>query len=135
MLKRLRLKQLWSNRPRTRREWVRVYVSYLKRIPERQYWPIFIILSLYFVVPMSEITVTLGALLYFKFEKRVRPVIEKLTSRLPDWLRYGGSIIFFLVMIDDTLFYFALIALAFWSSKQVKKESGTDLPEGQEDVL
>ena len=128
MLKKLRLKQRWSNRPRTRREWVRLYVSYLKRIPERQYWPIFIILSLYFVVPMSEITVTLGALLYFKFEKRVRPVIEKLTKRLPDWLRYGGSIIFFLVMIDDTLFYFALIALAFWSSKQVQKS----LPEDQD---
>jgi hypothetical protein len=122
ILKKLRLKQRWSNRPRTRREWVRLYVSYLKRIPERQYWPIFIILSLYFVVPMSEITVTLGALLYFKFEKRVRPSIEKLTSRLPDWLRYGGSIIFFLVMIDDTLFYFGLMALAFWSSKQVQKE-------------
>ena len=119
----------------TMKKVVKKYVSLIKKIPERQYWPIFIILSLYFVVPMSEITVTLGALLYFKFEKRVRPVIEKLTSRLPDWLRYGGSIIFFLVMIDDTLFYFALIALAFWSSKQVKKESGTDLPEGQEDVL
>ena len=122
ILKKLRLKQRWSNRPRTRREWVRLYVSYLKRIPERQYWPIFIILSLYFVVPMSEITVTLGALLYFKFEKRIRPSLEKLTSRLPDWLRYGGSIIFFLVMIDDTLFYFGLMALAFWSSKQVQKE-------------
>ena len=122
ILKKLRLKQRWSNRPRTRREWVRLYVSYLKRIPERQYWPIFIILSLYFVVPMSEITVTLGALLYFKFEKRIRPSLEKLTSRLPDWLRYGGSIIFFLVMIDDTLFYFGLMALAFWSGKQVKKE-------------
>ena len=119
----------------TMKKVVKKYVSLIKKIPERQYWPIFIILSLYFIVPMSEITVTLGALLYFKFEKRVRPVIEKLTSRLPDWLRYGGSIIFFLVMIDDTLFYFALIALAFWSSKQVKKESGTDLPEGQEDVL
>jgi len=117
------LKRKWSNRPRTRKEWIALYVSYLKRIPERQYWPIFIILSLYFVVPMSEITVTLGALLYFKFEKRVRPVIEKLTKRLPDWLRYGGSIIFFLVMIDDTLFYFALIALAFWSSKQVEKSN------------
>ena len=115
------LKRKWKNRPRTRREWVRLYVSYLKRIPERQYWPIFIILSLYFVVPMSEITVTLGAILYFKFEKRVRPVIEKLTNRLPDWLRYGGSIIFFLVMIDDTLFYFGLMALALWSSKQVQK--------------
>ena len=117
------LKRKWSNRPRTRRAWINLYVSYLKRIPERQYWPIFIILSLYFVVPMSEITVTLGALLYFKFEKRIRPVIEKLTRRLPDWLRYGGSIIFFLVMIDDTLFYFALIALAFWSNKQVEKSN------------
>jgi hypothetical protein len=135
MLKKLRLKQRWSNRPRTRRELVRLYVSYLKRIPERQYWPIFIILSLYFVVPMSEITVTLGALLYFKFEKNIRPSIEKLTSRLPDWLRYGGSIIFFLVMIDDTLFYFALIALAFWSSKQVKKESGTSSSQDEGAVL
>ena len=134
-MKPLRLRQRWSNRPRTRREWIRLYVSYLKRIPERQYWPIFIILSLYFVVPMSEITVTLGALLYFKFENRIRPLLARAVKPLPDWLRYGGSIIFFLVMIDDTLFYFALIALAFWSSKQVKKESGTDLPEGQEDVL
>ena len=38
-------------------------------------------------------------------------------------------------MIDDTLFYFALIALAFWSSKQVKKESVTYLPDGEDDVL
>ncbi len=70
---------------------------------------------------MSEITVTLAAILYFKFEKKISPVVGKLTKRLPDWLRYGGSVIFFLVMIDDTIFYFALIALAFWSSKQVKK--------------
>jgi len=84
---------------------------------------------------MSEITVTLGALLYFKFEKRARPVIEKLTKRLPDWLRYGGSIIFFLVMIDDTLFYFGLIALAFWSAKQVKKESGTSTSQDEDTVL
>ena len=135
MMKRLRLRERWSNRPRTRREWIILYVSYLKRIPERQYWSIFIILSLYFVVPMSEITVTLGALLYFKFENSIRPLLSRAVKPLPDWLRYGGSVIFFLVMIDDTLFYFALIALAFWSSKQVKKESGTDLPEGQEDVL
>ena len=119
----------------TMKKVVKKYVSLIKKIPERQYWPIFIILSLYFIVPMSEITVTLGALLYFKFEKRVRPVIEKLTERLPAWLRYGGSIIFFLVMIDDTLFYFALIALAFWSAKQVKKETGTPPSQDQEDVL
>ena len=97
------------------------YTSLLAKIPERHYWPIFVFLSLYFIVPMSEITVTLAAILYFKFEKKISPVVGKLTKRLPDWLRYGGSVIFFLVMIDDTIFYFALIALAFWSSKQVKK--------------
>ena len=102
---------------------IRKYVSLIKKIPERHYWPIFIILSLYFIVPMSEITVTLAAILFFKFENRIRPLIARAVKPLPDWLRYGGSVIFFLVMIDDTLFYFALIALAFWSSKQVKKES------------
>ncbi|AGH07150.1 hypothetical protein Sn250709_046 [Synechococcus phage S-RIM2] len=100
---------------------VRKYVSLLQRIPERHYWPIFIILSLYFIVPMSEITVTIAAILFFKFENQIRPALAKLVKPLPDWLRYGGSVIFFLVMIDDTLFYFALIALAFWSSRQVKK--------------
>ena len=105
---------------------IRKYVSVLKKIPERHYWPIFIILSLYFVVPMSEITVTLAAILYFKFENKIRPLIAKALTPLPDWLKYGGSVIFFLVMIDDTLFYFALIALAFWSAKQVKKENVSD---------
>jgi len=100
---------------------LRVIFKKFKKIPERHYWPIFVILSLYFIVPMSEITVTLGAILYFKFENKVRPVIGRLTNRLPDWLKYGGSIIFFLVMIDDTLFYFALIALVFWLSRQNKK--------------
>ena len=114
---------------------VKKYVSLLKNIPERHYWPIFVFLSLYFIVPVSEITVTVAAILYFKFEKRIAPVIQKLTKRIPDWLRYGGSIIFFLVMIDDTLFYFALIALAFWSAKQVKKETGTPPSQDQEDVL
>jgi len=101
-------------------------VTRLSKIPERHYWPIFVILSLYFIVPMSEITVTLGAILYFKFENNIRPVIGRLTSRLPDWLTYGGSIIFFLVMIDDTIFYFALIALAFWCSREVKKQNVID---------
>ena len=93
----------------------------LARIPERHYWPIFVILSLYFIVPMSEITVTLGAILYFKYENKVRPVIARLTNKLPSWLTYGGSILFFLVMIDDTVFYFALIAMAFWCSRQLPK--------------
>ena len=114
---------------------IKKYVNLIKRIPERQYWPIFIILSLYFVVPMSEITVTLAAVLFFKFENKIRPLIAKLVAPLPDWLRYGGSIIFFLVMIDDTLFYFALIALAFWSSKQVRKKTGTPPLHDDEEVL
>ena len=105
---------------------IRKYAKLLKKIPERYYWPIFVFLSLYFIVPMSEITVTLAAILYFKFEKRIAPVVQKLTKFFPDWLRYGGSVVFFLVMIDDTLFYFALIALAFWSSRQVKKLEETN---------
>ena len=105
---------------------IKKIVSLVKRIPERHYWTIFVFLSLYFIVPMSEITVTLAAILYFKFENRIAPVMGKLTKRLPDWLRYGGSVIFFLVMIDDTLFYFALIAIAFWLSRQVKKEGQSD---------
>ena len=98
----------------------------LSRIPERHYWPIFVILSLYFIVPMSEITVTLGAILYFKFENRVRPVIARLTDKLPPWLTYGGSILFFLVMIDDTLFYAIIILAALWTGRQVKKQNVMD---------
>jgi hypothetical protein len=114
--------KFWKNRPHTRQGWIDLYVSYLKRIPERHYFPIFVILSLYFVVPYSEFVVTALAPLYFIFEKQVRWVASKLP--LPDYLRIGGSIIFFLVMIDDYLFYFALMALVAWSAKQVKKNKG-----------
>ena len=120
------------------RKLVDKYVSLIKKIPERHYWPIFIFLSLYFVVPFSEITVTLAAIIYFKYEKRIAPLVSKVTSRLPDWLRYGGSIIFFLVMIDDTLFYFAIMALAAWSAKQVKKSNlstGTEASQDEQDLL
>ena len=111
------------------------YVSLIQKIPERHYWPIFVFLSLYFIVPMSEITVTLAAILYFKFEKKIAPVVGRLTKRLPNWLRFGGGLVFFLVMIDDTLFYFALIALAFWSSKQARKKTGTPPLHDDEEVL
>ena len=104
--------------------WTDLYVSYLKRIPERHYFPIFIILSLYFVVPYSEFVVTALAPLYFIFEKQVRWVASKLP--LPDYLRIGGSIIFFLVMIDDYLFYFAIMAFAAWSAKQVRKNKNNN---------
>jgi D-alanyl-lipoteichoic acid acyltransferase DltB (MBOAT superfamily) len=114
----------WKNRPRTRQGWIDLYVSYLKRIPERQYFPIFVLLSLYFVVPYSEFVVTALVPLYFIFEKQVRWVISKIP--MPSWLRIGGSVIFFLIMIDDTLFYFGLMAIVYWSAKQVRKEKLID---------
>jgi hypothetical protein len=45
---------------------------------------------------------------------------------MPSWLRIGGSVIFFLIMIDDTLFYFGLMAIVYWSAKQVRKEKLID---------
>jgi hypothetical protein len=114
----------WKNRPRTRQGWIDLYVSYLKRIPERQYFPIFVLLSLYFVVPYSEFIVTALIPLYFIFEKQVRWFFSKIP--MPDYLRIGGSVIFFLVMIDDYLFYFAIMAFAAWSAKQLKKTKRSD---------
>jgi hypothetical protein len=104
-----------------------LYISYLKRIPERQYFPIFVLLSLYFVVPYSEFVVTALIPLYFLFEKQVRWIFTKIP--MPDYLRIGGSIIFFLVMIDDYLFYFAIMAFATWSAKQVRKRKQLESPD------
>ena len=107
------------------KRWVDLYVSYLKRIPERQYFPIFVLLSLYFVVPYSEFVVTALIPLYFIFEKQVRWVCSKIP--MPDYIRIGGSVIFFLVMIDDYLFYFAIMMFAAWSAKQVKKRKSDSI--------
>ena len=102
------------------------YIHLLSKIPERQYWPIFIFLSLYFVVPYSEFVVTALALLYFKFEQPFRKAFAKCTAFLPEWVRLGGSVIFFLVMLDDTLFYAAIILGAFWTNRQIKKSLQED---------
>ncbi len=111
------------------------YVSLIQKIPERHYFPIFVIVSLYFIVPMSEILVTLGAILYFKFETKARPVIGRLTKRLPTWLTYGGSILFFLVMIDDTLFYVVLFIMAIWGASKVRKKTVPPPLHDDEEVL
>ena len=100
---------------------IRKYLKLVAKIPERHYWPLFIFLSLYFVVPYSEFVVTALILLYFKFEKFFRKVGEGIAHVLPEWLRIGGSIIFFLVMLDDTLMYLTVIGIAYWSNKQAKK--------------
>ena len=97
------------------------YAKLAAKIPERHYWPIFIFLSLYFVVPYSEFVVTLLALGYFKFEQQYRKVFGKIVSPLPDLIKYGASVIFFLVMLDDTILYAAIILGALWTNRQVKK--------------
>jgi hypothetical protein len=102
------------------------YVKLIAKIPERHYWPLFIILSLYFVIPYSEFVVTLGALGYFKFEQSYRKLFAKIISPLPDIIKYGGSVIFFLVMLDDTLLYASIIIFALWSNRQVKKINRTE---------
>ncbi len=100
---------------------LRKYLKLVSKIKERHYWPLFIFLSLYFVVPYSEFVVTALILLYFKFEKVFRNLFSKIISPLPEWLTIGGSVIFFLVMLDDTLAYLSIIALAYWSNRQAKK--------------
>ena len=98
------------------------YLKLVAKIPERHYWPIFIFLSLYFVIPYSEFVVTALILLYLKFEGVFRKFITRITSRLPDWIKVGGSLIFFLVMLDDTLMYATVIGIAYWSNRQIQKQ-------------
>ena len=100
---------------------VNKYLKLVKKIPERHYWPLFIFLSLYFVVPYSEFVVTLIALGYFKFEQPYRKAFGKIIAPLPDIIKYGASVIFFLVMLDDTLFYGAIILAALWSAREAKR--------------
>ena len=100
-------------------------IRLLSKIPERHYFPIFIIISLYFIVPYSEYVVTALALLYFfVLEQQVRSLVDLIP--IPPMYKIGGSVVFFLVMIDDTLFYFALIGIAFWLSRQASKQNVID---------
>ena len=100
---------------------IRKYLKLVKKIPERHYWPLFIFISLYFVVPYSEFVVTLIALGYFKFEQQYRRVFGKIFSPIPDIIKYGSSVIFFLVIMNDTLFYAAIILAALWSAREAKR--------------
>ena len=99
----------------------RNYLKLAAKIPERHYWPFFIFLSLYFVIPYSEFVVTVLVLLYLKFEKVFRDYFSKIIAPLPEWIRIGGSVIFFLVMLDDTVFYGSIILFALWTNREAKK--------------
>lgn len=98
------------------------YLNLLKRIDERHYWPLFIFISCYFVVPYSEFVITALILLYFKFESQFRKFGKRLIKPFPEWIRVGGGVIFFLVMLDDTLMYLSVLAIAIFSARALKKE-------------
>ena len=97
------------------------YLKLVAKIPERHYCPLFIFLSLYFVVPYSEFTVTIFLLGYFKFEDQYRKIFGKILSPIPDIIKYGASVIFFLVIMNDTLIYGAIILAALWSAREAKR--------------
>ena len=99
------------------------YSKVLKRLDERHYWPLFIFLSCYFVVPYSEFVITALIILYFKFEGTFRRWGTRLIRPFPEWIRIGGSTIFFLVMLDDTLAYLSIIAVGIWSNRELKKRN------------
>ena len=99
------------------------YFNLIKKVDERHYWPLFIFLSCYFVVPYSEFVITALIILYFKFEGTFRRWGTRLIRPFPEWIRIGGSTIFFLVMLDDTLAYLSIIAIGIWSNRELKKRN------------
>ena len=105
------------------------YFDLVKKVDERHYWPLFIFLSCYFVVPYSEFVITALIILYFKFEGTVRKWGGRLIKPFPEWIRFGGSTIFFLVMLDDTLAYLSIIAVGIWSNRELKKRNKQELEE------
>ena len=102
------------------------YFNLIKRINERHYWPLFIFLSLYFVVPYSEYVVTALIFAYFQFESQFRKIGARLIKPFPEWIRVGGGIIFFLVMLDDTIAYLSVIGVAMWSNRELKRREKLD---------
>ena len=109
------------------------YLNLVKKIDERHYWPLFIFLSCYFVVPYSEFVITALIILYFKFEGTFRKIGGRLIKPFPEWIRFGGSTIFFLVMLDDTLAYLSIIAVGIWTNRQLKKEKELEEKQAKED--
>ena len=109
------------------------YLNLVKKVDERHYWPLFIFLSCYFVVPYSEFVITALIILYFKFEGTFRKIGGRLIKPFPEWIRFGGSTIFFLVMLDDTIAYLSIIAVGIWTNRQLKKEKALEEKQAKED--
>ena len=109
------------------------YFKLIKRVNERHYWPLFIFLSLYFVVPYSEYVVTALIFAYFQFESQFRKIGARLIKPFPEWMRVGGGIIFFLVMLDDTIAYLSVLGVAMWSNRELKRREKEELKQQKED--
>ena len=109
------------------------YFNLVKKVDERHYWPLFIFLSCYFVVPYSEFVITALIILYFKFEGTFRKIGGRLIKPFPEWIRFGGSTIFFLVILDDTIAYLTIIAVGIWTNRQLKKEKELEEKQAKED--
>ena len=109
------------------------YINLVKKVDERHYQPLFIFLSCYFVVPYSEFVITALIILYFKFEGTFRKIGGRLIKPFPEWIRFGGSTIFFLVMLDDTRAYLSIIAVGIWTNRQLKKEKALEEKQAKED--
>ena len=109
------------------------YFNLIKRINERHYWPLFIFLSLYFVIPYSEYVVTALIFAYFQFESQFRKIGSRLIKPFPEWMRVGGGIIFFLVMLDDTIAYLSVLGVAMWSNRELKRREKEELKQQKED--
>ena len=84
-------------------------------------------------MPYSEFVITALVILYFKFEAQFRSIGKRLIKPFPEWIRYGSSTIFFLVMLDDTLAYLTIIAIGMFSARALKKEKALEEKQQQED--
>jgi heme/copper-type cytochrome/quinol oxidase subunit 2 len=90
-------------------------VKYWKKIPQRHYFPIFVFASLFFVT--NELVVISLIVLYVVAEKQIRNVVSKVAKNHEELL-WISAFIFFLVMVDDTLLYFSIMALIVWDTRR-----------------
>jgi hypothetical protein len=97
-------------------------IKYWKKIPQRHYFPIFVFLSLFFVI--NELVVISIIVLYVIAEKQVRNVASKVAKNHEELL-WISAFIFFLVMVDDTLLYFSIVAFVAWDTRRkIYRNSG-----------
>jgi len=96
--------------------------KYWKKIPERHYFPIFVFSSLFFVI--NELIVITLIVVYIVTEKQIRSATNKIV-KFPEAILWASAIIFFLVMIDDTLLYLFIIAFVAFDTRRKNSRKKT----------